>query len=180
MDWQEKFSSLRKKSILFKAEKGLFHKPLVIPCSKNFKRKVVFFYETSKLKGERAKQSKEIFKNMITAMKISSNNYVVIEFSKEDIQAPDFSKKILDKICSYSPSIVLCFGVLASHMFLEREKRPSRIHGKFFKKSLPTTQGPCQMEIVSIFHPDFLYINPNMKRTAWLDLQKVMAFLNIS
>ncbi len=180
MDWPEKFSSLRKRTILLKAKKGLFHKPFLVFCTQSFKKKVVFLYETSKLKGENYKKSREIFKNIITAMKIPSNNYVIVEFSKEDIQKIDFSKNLLKKISTYNPSIVLCFGVLASSMFLEREKRPGQIHGKFFKRSLPTSTGQCRMEIVSIFHPDILCINQNMKRTTWLDIQKVMAFLNIS
>ena len=31
--------------------------------------------------------------------------------------------------------------------------------------------------MVPIFHPDFLKINPKMKRTAWDDLQKVMRMI---
>ena len=46
----------------------------------------------------------------------------------------------------------------------------SNIHGQFFEKQY----GDTAFSLMPVFHPDFLVINPNMKRTAWADLQKVM------
>ena len=180
INWQEKFSYLRKQRLLFKARQGLFRRNLRLfsHSISVSKKEIVFVYETSKLHGKARTESREMFKKMIDAMNISSSDHVVLEFSKEDLEDKHFSQNFSKQVCSYNPNIVVCFGSFSSGIFLGKNQRLGQIHGQFFVKSFSTDTGEYSMKIVPIFHPDFLCINPNMKRPAWLDLKKVMAAID--
>ena len=76
------------------------------------------------------------------------------------------------------PQFVIPMGAIATNMTLEKRERLSKVHGEFFTKSLNINERNVhKYMVVPIFHPEFLLINPNMKRTAWLDLKKVIEYL---
>ena len=74
---------------------------------------------------------------------------------------------------NFRPKIVLALGSAALEMLIGRRERLSQIHGNF----MPFSHSGVNGTLMPIFHPDFLLINPAMKRPVWLDLQKVMRFL---
>ncbi len=81
---------------------------------------------------------------------------------------------LLDQIKKFKPHVVVSLGATATNILLGKREKLSGIHGQFFDKSLSLENENFSYSIMPIFHPDFLLINPNMKRTAWIDLQKVM------
>ena len=141
-------------------------------------QKVLFLYETSKLGENHQHDAKNLLMKMIAAMRMSQKDYLIVEFSKADIEKTHELKNIQNKIFSSRPRVILPFGVVATSLVLDKKKRPTQIHGQFFRKTFFCHGEQFQTEIVPIFHPDFLCINPKMKRTTWLDIQKVMRFLN--
>ena len=54
------------------------------------------------------------------------------------------------------------------------------VHGKFFDKILTYKNNQVrQFKIVPVFNPEMILINPSMKRSTWMDLQKIMEHLGI-
>lgn len=78
--------------------------------------------------------------------------------------------ELLNFIQEKRPRYVVSLGAVVSGILLGRQEKLSAIRGQFFEKQI----GDVEFEFMPVFHPDFLVINPNMKRTAWIDLQKVM------
>jgi len=58
--------------------------------------------------------------------------------------------------------------------------RLATIHGEIVDLSLKLIQDQAYFfNMMPLFHPQILLINPNMKKTAWADMQKAMRFLGI-
>jgi DNA polymerase len=74
---------------------------------------------------------------------------------------------------SLAPMYVVSLGAVSTNILLNSKEKMSAIHGNFFNLHANT----WNYQMMPIFHPDFLLINPNMKRTAWMDLQKLMQLL---
>jgi hypothetical protein len=140
---------------------------------------VLFVGDTySQEKGE------DLLGKMIAAMKLTKGefNRVLFDESLEDIF--DLSGNLLtpgpatldlfNAIKKYKPAVVVTLGATVTNILLGKREKLSGIHGQFFEKTVAIEDGSHQYSIMPIFHPDFLMINPNMKRTAWIDLQKVM------
>jgi hypothetical protein len=131
-----------------------------------------------------ASKGDDLLGKMIAAMKLTKGefNRVLFDESLEDVF--DLSQNLLgptpatthlfEEIKKYRPAIVVSLGATVTNILLGKREKLSGIHGQFFEKTLTTNDGSHQYSIMPIFHPDFLLINPNMKRTAWIDLQKVM------
>jgi uracil-DNA glycosylase family 4 len=139
---------------------------------------VIFVGDTYKGKGD--SNNEDLLGKMISAMKLTENEFYRIEFKEEleniadlpaNLENPDLATKaILDFIEKNRPKVVVSLGAIVTNILLGRREKLSSIHGQFFDKEA----GKCFYSLMPLFHPDYLLINPNMKRTAWTDLQKVM------
>ncbi len=109
-----------------------------------------------------------LFLKMIQAMGLSQNDYSValINSSKD-------WKSLLVNSC---PQIVALLGASTTLAILEGEKL-SKVRGQIIPKTFYVQDKTHQTKVVSLFHPDFLLINPAMKRTAWIDLQLIMKLI---
>ena len=143
----------------------------------NHQLKVLFVGDT--YNGE----DEDLLQKMIVAMKLNSSEYKRIKLDpdlelildpEENANQPSETYKNFTKlISSEAPGIVISLGALTTNLLLGKREKMSTIHGKYFKIELNN----FQLILMPLFHPDFLLINPNMKRTAWIDLQKVMGTL---
>lgn len=143
------------------------------------KLKVLFIGDTYQAESE----TEDLLNKMIVAMKLTSNEFVRIPLdpSLEDIDdlennlinPTEAFKKLLTSIEDQAPIFVISLGATMTNLLLGRREKMSGIHGKFFKLNA----NKWEFQLMPLFHPDFLLINPNMKRTAWIDLQKVMESL---
>jgi uracil-DNA glycosylase family 4 len=85
---------------------------------------------------------------------------------------------LLQEIKTLKPTFVIPLGAVATNFILEKKERLSQVHGKFFSKTIKFADELVhEYIVVPLFHPEFLLINTNMKRTAWLDLKNVMDYL---
>lgn len=126
----------------------------------------------------------DLLGKMIAAMKLGKGEFNRFPFNEalEDVfdlsgnlSSPDAATQdLFSTINKYKPQVVVTLGATVTNILLGKREKLSGIHGQFFEKSISTDDGTHQYSIMPIFHPDFLVINPNMKRTAWIDLQKVM------
>ncbi|MBC7714404.1 MAG: hypothetical protein H7177_13750 [Rhizobacter sp.] len=126
----------------------------------------------------------DLLGKMIQAMKLKNGevNRVPFNVSLDDVN--DLAEnlvnpsvettELLEQIKKFKPNIVVSLGATVTNILLGKREKLSGIHGQFFEKSLESVGDQYTYQLMPIFHPDFLVINPNMKRTAWIDLQKVM------
>lgn len=122
----------------------------------------------------------DLLGKMIQAMKLKAGefNRIVFDEKLEDVndlnanlESPSAeTTNLLGQIEKYKPEIVVSLGATVTNILLGKREKLSGIHGQFFDK----TAGSYRYQLMPLFHPEFLIINPNMKRTAWIDLQKVM------
>ncbi len=109
--------------------------------------------------------SLELLERMTAAMHLSAENFAIWPNHQD--------QSWRDLAGSFRPKVVLALGSAALEMLTQRRERLSQVHGTFMPLNYPG--GSCTM--MPIFHPDFILINPAMKRPVWQDLQKVMRFL---
>lgn len=152
-------------------------KPLVkatqIP-SQHYLSEVLFVGDSFTGEGD------DLLGKMITAMKLSGSEFFRFQMNEElenindlakNLETPDTAtQKLLEIINQKKPKVVVSLGATITNILLGKREKLSTIHGQFFEKKA----GECSYSLMPLFHPDFLNINPNMKRTAWIDLQKVM------
>lgn len=122
----------------------------------------------------------DLLGKMISAMKLTGNEFYRFSMDEEledvhllakNLEEPNAAtQKLLAIILEKRPKVVVSLGATVTNILLGKREKLSTIHGQFFEKRV----GECVYSLMPLFHPDFLNINPNMKRTAWIDLQKVM------
>lgn len=125
-------------------------------------------------------QTEDLLGKMIIAMKLNENDFARIALNpnfdeindlEENLNKPSEEFQLfLNKIEELAPVFVISLGATITNLILGRREKMTTIHGKFFKSQA----NAWEFQLMPIFHPDFLLINPNMKRTAWIDLQLVM------
>jgi hypothetical protein len=126
----------------------------------------------------------DLLGKMIVAMKLRPGEFNRVAFNEKLEDVNDLAKnltgpsvetvELLEQINKFKPNIVVSLGATVTNILLGKREKLSGIHGQFFDKTLNLNNESYSYQIMPIFHPDFLVINPNMKRTAWIDLQKVM------
>lgn len=129
-------------------------------------------------------ESEDLLGKMIKAMKLEGSEFYRLKFNEslesaenlaQNLEAPSLETlEIFKVIKEKDPQIVVSLGATVTNVLLGRREKLSSIHGQFFTQTIKLAEGELSYELMPIFHPDFLLINPNMKRTAWIDLQKVM------
>ena len=129
--------------------------------------------------GEKG-SDQDLLGKMIGAMKLFGNEYYRFSLDEELESVVDLaynlenpttaSLNLLNFINEKKPKTVVSLGATVTNILLGKREKLSTIHGQFFEKQY----GDTAFSLMPVFHPDFLVINPNMKRTAWADLQKVM------
>lgn len=126
----------------------------------------------------------DLLGKMIVAMKLRSGEFNRVPFNEKLEEVNDLATnlvaptaetiELLEQIKKFKPNIVVSLGATVTNILLGKREKLSGIHGQFFDKTLSLDNESYSYQVMPIFHPDFLVINPNMKRTAWIDLQKVM------
>lgn len=131
---------------------------------------------------------RELLLKMIKAMKLNDNEFALSLLVKCPVLKDQHLASMVEccfenikmEIGFYKPQVVITLGALATNALLGNKERLSTVHGEFFDKSLDLNSGIThKYKLVPLFHPEFLFINPNMKKTTWDDMQKVMKFLGL-
>lgn len=156
-------------------------KPVKKPTvsANTYKYKVLFLGDTFGASGE-----EDLLGKMIQAMKLEKSEYLRFSFDDQLEKVEDFnenllnpteaSKKLFDLISENNAQVVVTLGATTTSVLTGKRQKLSNIHGQFFPLNLPNYTFSSPIQLVPIFHPDYLKINPNMKKTAWIDLQEVM------
>ncbi len=139
-------------------------------------KKVVFLGDTF----DASSNQEDLLAKMMSAMKLNSENLIRMKINSEleSISTkghethPQFIN-LMNELKELKPDVVVTLGAAATHLLLNKKEKLSSIHGQIF----PYQWNDFKTFFCPVFHPDFLLINPNMKRTAWMDLLKVLEFL---
>lgn len=144
--------------------------------SEGFDKLVLFVGDTF----NSASGADDLLGKMISAMKLKPQEFERFAFNEalEDLNDLDQNLKtpspetleLYAMISKVKPQVVVSLGATVTNVLLGRREKLSGIHGQFIEKNIESHH----FAMMPLFHPDFLLINPNMKRTAWIDLQKVM------
>ena len=124
---------------------------------------VLFLGDTFNGTGE------DLLHKMIQAMNLGKNAVQRIPFDEN----LDTRRELIAAISQHRPQVVVSLGAIVTNILLEKKEKLSTIHGQL----IPQETTDWKYLLMPLFHPEFLLINPNMKRTAWNDLQKIMEFL---
>jgi uracil-DNA glycosylase family 4 len=125
-------------------------------------------------------QASELFAKMIKAMKLEHWNFVISGTKvKTEQDEKDYMPCLFEEIAYFKPQMVITLGAVATQTLLKNKDRLAKIHGSILHKSIAIDDEIHSFQLMPLFHPELLLINPNMKKTAWLDMQKAMKELEL-
>ena len=110
----------------------------------------------------------EFFSKMIVAMKLTPEEFLIYPSEKE---GTDLGKEVMEMASYFMPEVIITLGASATHKILKTQERLSLVHGQFFNREI---ENIGISTIVPLFHPSIIETNQNMKKTAWVDMQKIM------
>lgn len=116
-----------------------------------------------------------LFSKMAKAMNFQESDLALSSLFCGDQK---LEKLCYQEIAFFKPELVITLGAKTSAFLLQERKRIAEVHGQVFKRSLNTSEGLLDLSIMPLFHPEFLNANPNMKKAAWVDLQKAMKIVS--
>lgn len=114
----------------------------------------------------------ELFERMILAMKFLPEEVIILPVEGQNEN--DLAKEVMEVTAFYRPEVLITLGAKATQRVLKSNDRLSLVHGQFFNRKLGEEHN---IQVVPLFHPSIIETNQNMKKTAWIDMQKIMKFL---
>jgi hypothetical protein len=135
--------------------------PLAVPRAEN---KVVFMADQAL-----APESLALLQRMAAAMHLAPASFAIWPNST--------GQSWEDLLQAVRPKVIIALGAVAYERLTGRRERLSQIHGQWQTYAPSSGQEEGAVNLMATFHPDFLLINPAMKRPVWQDLQKVMRYL---
>ena len=112
----------------------------------------------------------DLLGKMLTAMNMKQGNFV--RFPRFKVSNP---LEVLALGVSYfKPKIIVTLGAAATNEVLEKKVKLTSVHGNFYKKQFVVNDEKLTIDVCPLFHPQLLEINQSMKRTAWLDMKKMI------
>jgi uracil-DNA glycosylase family 4 len=117
------------------------------------------------------KKTAEFFERMIRAMNLQNDQILVYPIESAN---GFLDQDILKIVEFFKVDIVVTLGAKAANKILNTNGRLTAIHGQFFNKKASSNY---EFQVVPLFHPSIIETNQNMKKTAWVDMQKIMKLL---
>lgn len=113
----------------------------------------------------------DLFQKMVQAMKLGHGEYVLMAL--RDQSGEKTPEELLEDISWWAPRFVVPLGAQACQAILGQRERLAMVHGKFF----PVPRLPGTTQVAPLFHPSVIASNTNMKKSTWVDMQKIMQAL---
>ena len=120
-----------------------------------------------------------LFYKMTQAMKLEDTDFSISSLS---IKSKQKESRLESEIWHLRPRLIMTLGAQAYQFFNSSNARLKDIHGQIQDVNLMTTtesggREEFKTKLMPIFSPSLLQTAPNMKKTAWLDMQKAMEYL---
>ncbi len=142
------------------------------------KRILVVGMEFDQVGGQYEGEEWNLLYRMLKATQIPLPDFVILASSRTDsadsIQALAHLRSV---ILNAGIGAILGFGSKICSSLLGQNIKLGQSHGKLFEREVVNedTGAKKSVKLMPIFHPEFLKVNPNMKKMAWDDLQLFMA-----
>jgi hypothetical protein len=118
-----------------------------------------------------------LFYKMIKAMRLTEVDYYISSLQFSDVEDIDL---LFNEIQFFKPELIITLGATASNKILNSNERLKDCHGQISKVSISDeTKEVLEIAVMPLFSPTLLQTAPNMKKTAWKDMQKAMEYLNL-
>lgn len=123
-----------------------------------------------------SKDSASMVEKMLGAIHLQSSNYLITALHRKE---DDFNnlENIKKMFFFYEPNFIICFGAIASKALLNNTDRLSQLNGKIEKRNWFFNGQEQEVNIMPLFHPDYLLINPVMKKNVWEGLLQIQNLL---
>jgi len=115
-----------------------------------------------------------LFQKMIKAMGLQEGEYFLFPVD-EDLKLT--RKSFYEIALSIDPILTVTLGAKTTKSLLDTDERLTTLHGQFLPRPIDQES---QLLYVPLFHPSILESNANMKKSAWVDMQKMMEYLKNS
>lgn len=124
-------------------------------------------------------ESEAMLSRMIQAMKLEAHEYVLAPFKRSLVnpQEDAYWNSLLSELVKARPRIVFLMGANVTASFIGRKERISKLHGQVIRKEFKFGIESITLDLMPIFHPEYLLINTAMKKAAWEDFQKAMEIM---
>lgn len=114
----------------------------------------------------------DLFQKMVLAMKLAPEEFALTAL--QDAGGERTTEELLEEIFWRRPRFVVPLGARATQALLGARERLATVHGKFYGlDAIPD----CGTQVVPLFHPSVIASNANMKKSTWIDMQKIMQAL---
>lgn len=123
----------------------------------------------------------QLFSRMIKAMGIAENEFILSAISYDSPEGEkDYFEMLKSEVLFYKPTLIITLGAQATNSLLKLKSRLKDIHGNFYQLVLEDQSHTSHnFEVMPLFSPTLLQTAPNMKKTAWKDMQKAMSKLSL-
>lgn len=113
-----------------------------------------------------------LFSRMIKAMGVELHQVALT--AVESTEGVDLTDLLYKQIGVLKPKLIVTLGARATSEILGLQKRLKDIHGEFYPFNYSYDQQEYSAQVMPLFSPTLLQTAPNMKKTAWKDMQKLM------
>lgn len=112
---------------------------------------------------------------IVLATKIPTEKFGFITHILEtdsDLQSSNSLASLIDAV---RPKFLITLGANAFRFMTNSRSRLSSVHGKINEIELAVEGDQFNLKVLPTFHPDYILINPKIKKTVWEDFQILMA-----
>ena len=138
----------------------------------------VFNQEEGELQSFFDEEVASLFGRMIAAMGLEESDYIISAIKSPEVEDEDSIKMLFDELINLQPKFVITLGATATNGILGGGQRLKNVHGKLFDYQLSDQWSrEHEFQVMPLFSPKLLHTAPNMKKTAWKDMQVIMNLL---
>jgi uracil-DNA glycosylase family 4 len=124
------------------------------------------------------KEVAELFSRMIGAMGLVGDEFFVTSITAPGGEQEEVRDALGTEIFHLKPKFIVTLGALATGHLLANDQRLKNIHGQLFDfKISDQNENVVAAKLMPLFSPKLLHTAPNMKKTAWRDMQKLIELL---
>lgn len=114
---------------------------------------------------------------MIKAMRLENDQFAMASIQVKDQKNIDL---VLSELLFLNPELIITLGAQATNDILNTKDRLKDIHGQIIKANfVDQNKENYQFNTMPLFSPKLLQTAPNMKKTAWKDMQAAMELLKL-
>ena len=114
-----------------------------------------------------------LLQKICDAIKLQNHEISFVRFITSDVEHFSDCPNFQNYFEHFNPEFIFILGASPLKFFGIKE-RLSMVHGKV----LEIEHKSQTINLVPLFHPEYLLINPNMKRKVWNDLQEIIKKLH--